>query len=231
MIISHQHKFIFIKPHKTAGTSIELLLTRVCGPNDVITPLGFDPDANVRAKNDAKEPQNYFRPKPLKYWEVRDFYNLLIKRQKPNLNYREHLNASAMRKFVGEEVWNTYRKISIVRNPWDHAISQHNWMSHYGYGKVNQDFTDFLLFKYQTLWPFLSNNDLYCIDHIIRYEHLNEDWKNLQNHFDVMLPTDVPFTKTNTRKVVNYADAYNEYTREVVRKKNLSLLDQFPYSF
>ncbi len=31
MIISHEHKFIFLKTKKTAGTSVELALTRLCG--------------------------------------------------------------------------------------------------------------------------------------------------------------------------------------------------------
>ena len=42
MIVSHKHKFIFLKTKKTAGTSIELALSRLCGPADVITPLTAD---------------------------------------------------------------------------------------------------------------------------------------------------------------------------------------------
>lgn len=67
MIILHKHQFIFIKPQRTAGTSVELLLSRICGPDDVITPLGFDPDPNVREKHKAKAPQNYKRPRKLNH--------------------------------------------------------------------------------------------------------------------------------------------------------------------
>lgn len=39
MIVSHRHRFIFIKTFKTAGTSLEVFLSGVCGPDDVVTPI------------------------------------------------------------------------------------------------------------------------------------------------------------------------------------------------
>src|SRR5690554_5738319 len=44
MIVSHRHKFIFIKTKKTAGTSIELALRQICGPEDIISPVREDRD-------------------------------------------------------------------------------------------------------------------------------------------------------------------------------------------
>lgn len=41
MIISHTHKFIFIKSRKTAGSSIQHALAKFCGPMDVLTGAGF----------------------------------------------------------------------------------------------------------------------------------------------------------------------------------------------
>ena len=39
MIISHKYRFIFVKTLKTAGTSIEVFLSRYCGSDDVVTPI------------------------------------------------------------------------------------------------------------------------------------------------------------------------------------------------
>lgn len=38
VIVSHEHKFIFMKTRKTASTSVEIALSRVCGERDIITP-------------------------------------------------------------------------------------------------------------------------------------------------------------------------------------------------
>ena len=39
MIVSHKYRFIFLKTKKTAGTSIELALTKLCSEDDIVTPL------------------------------------------------------------------------------------------------------------------------------------------------------------------------------------------------
>ncbi len=39
MIISHKHRFIFVKTRKTAGTSIEVFLSKHCGQSDIVTPI------------------------------------------------------------------------------------------------------------------------------------------------------------------------------------------------
>lgn len=52
MIISHRHRFIFIKTQKTAGTSIEVFLSGLCGPEDVVTPFGV-PEPGHEPRNFA----------------------------------------------------------------------------------------------------------------------------------------------------------------------------------
>ena len=36
MIVSHKHKFVYIKPSKTAGTSIQKALCEIVGPEDIV---------------------------------------------------------------------------------------------------------------------------------------------------------------------------------------------------
>ncbi|MBC8051351.1 MAG: hypothetical protein H7X92_14570, partial [Chitinophagales bacterium] len=56
MILCHEHKFIFLKTRKTAGTSVECALSAFCGPEDVITPFRRAEDEAMRA---GRGPQNW----------------------------------------------------------------------------------------------------------------------------------------------------------------------------
>jgi hypothetical protein len=51
MIVSHKHKFIYIKAGKVAGTSTELLLEKYCGLDDIVTP--------IKPKVEGHEARNY----------------------------------------------------------------------------------------------------------------------------------------------------------------------------
>ncbi len=52
MIISFKHRFVFIKTIKTAGSSIEVVLSEQCEEGAVVTPL-YPPEAAHRPRNYA----------------------------------------------------------------------------------------------------------------------------------------------------------------------------------
>ena len=58
MILSHDYRFIFVKPKKVAGTSLEILLSQLCGPDDIITPIARKDEA-TRSRLGFPGPQNY----------------------------------------------------------------------------------------------------------------------------------------------------------------------------
>ena len=102
MIASHRHRFIFLKTRKTAGTSVEIALSKVCGPDDIITEISPEDEALRRAAG-GLPPQNFASPP-----QPRKAYN--------------HMGAKATRDLVGAEAFDSYFTFAIERNPWDAGV-------------------------------------------------------------------------------------------------------------
>ena len=102
MIISHSYKFIFIKPWKTAGTSIEAALSQYCSNNDIVTPL-----------ND--------------YWFNRDQSGDWVHKAMNGEGFDQHDGAQTIKDKIPPETWANYFKFSMTRNPWDRALSLFFW--------------------------------------------------------------------------------------------------------
>lgn len=58
MIFSRLHNFLFIKGRKVAGTSVEVALSKICGPEDIITPI-MAIDERKRLELGYRHAQNY----------------------------------------------------------------------------------------------------------------------------------------------------------------------------
>lgn len=244
MIVSHKYKFIFSKPRKVAGTSIEVALSKYCGPDDSITPNVSSADIDADAYTD------YARN-----WE--GFFN--------------HMRPSRIRQCVGRSVWNNYYKFTIVRNPWDMVVSRFFWnkknatphktvtevlgeLSHDPfnidlYGKLyhaivravfqkelapDDDFRTFVLrklpnnitnTKYYFDWRGRPYNDF-----VIRYEHLEEDYAAVCKRIGI--PTEsLPSLKTKTRSSRDYRQMYDAELREVIARKFKKEIEYFVYTF
>ena len=95
MIVSHKHKFIFIKTKKTAGTAIEAALSELCGPQDVITPFREESEQDRKGLS----PQNYRIEHPLK--PKRSFLRKLLMRPEryyhQSVGFYEHMPAWRVR--------------------------------------------------------------------------------------------------------------------------------------
>jgi len=195
MIISHKHKLIFIKPLKVAGTSFELALRNYCGPEDIIT-MCTPEDERVSLKRNKIHFQN--ENNGAKYFDHvigldvdfhvsgnvmnNDCYQgmgtILRVFEANSQRYYNHIEARKIKKRIGEDIFNSYTKVSIIRHPIDYLISNYYF---FGIDLQNVSFRNYAIqAPVKDFKKFYEINGEYIIDHMIRFENLNEDIKKLE---------------------------------------------------
>jgi hypothetical protein len=195
MILSHEHRFIFIKTQKTAGTSMELALSRCSGPRDVITPVART-DERLRRRTGGRGPQGHLDP--LAAYAPADWAALLFAGRR-RLRYYNHMPAARVRELAGEEVWNSYFKFCFERNPWDKVISAYAFRTRrirrrsLGQFILDGEFRDFVDFDLYSLGGEVA------VDFVGRYENLQEDWARICRHLRLPGAVDLASAKSGFR--------------------------------
>ncbi len=231
MILSHKHKFIYIKTIKTASSSIEIALSEYLGDEDIITPARSDLQQQ-RPKN--RQAQNYQLDHPAV--PKRPFFKRLLGRPErpyhPSIGYYEHMPAWRIKAYIGDEIWNEYYKFSFERNPWDRQVSFYNYK--------NRNKTAPISFEksLRQKKSFVNNYNLYSIegdialDFVGKYENLAEDFQKITDIIgldkEVALPV-ANVSKTSTTKP--YRDYYDEKSRQRVGEWYRREIEFFGYEF
>jgi hypothetical protein len=218
MIISHEHKFIFLKTKKTAGTAIEAALSELCGPLDVITPYREESEQDRK----GRPPQNYRIEHPRK--PKRPLWRKLLGRPEryyhPSMGYYEHIPAWRVRDYVGEEMWRSCFKFAFDRNPWDRQVSWYLYKT-----KSKRARPSFERFMQDRRRAFVTNYAQYTIDgalavdFVCRYERLEEDLNAALAKAGVPgCGVKVPHTNVTPNKHSgrDYRSYYSPDTRELV---------------
>jgi hypothetical protein len=150
-IISFSKNFIFVKTNKTAGTSLEIALSKYCNEKDVIGPIIGD-DENIRKNLGFRTAQNYLnKKKKLSLSKIKALYNFFLYqisfkkyinfRYKPTISnlfsqkfliknsilFDEHSDMSHIEKNLDKNFFKNAKKITIVRNPYTQILSYYHW--------------------------------------------------------------------------------------------------------
>lgn len=216
MIVSHKYKFIFVKTYKTAGTSLEVFLSQLCGDDDIVTPIfphvpphearNYSGYVNIiseiyknRGFNVSKSLESFFR-KP-------KFYN--------------HMPASSIKQRLPKHVWDNYYKFCVERNPWDKTLSHYHMMNSRLGGNVSLDDYFMKCGLCHNFSHYTDRNHNLLVDHVIKYENFNEELSNVFSRLGVPFDGHLGVrAKSEYRSdKVHYRDIFTEQQKQLISEK------------
>lgn len=245
VIISHIHKFIYIKTRKTASTSIQVLLAKFCGKDDIITPLN----------KPTTEEGFLYNKKARNYKSITSLLKILKYQIKYQLQYKSQINLSSSLKFfnkqklrlflsrfvshmsaekvkikVGTNIWNNYFKFTFERNPWDKALSSYDrrqpklpfneWIKTFSLNLRSQPLN----------FPLYSINGKLGMDFVGKYENLYEDLKVIFEKLNLTL-RNLPQERVGRRNKEDYRRYYNDNSKKIIEKFYKQEIELMGYSF
>lgn len=229
MILSHKYKFIFIKTAKTAGTSIEVFLSRHCAPTDVVTPI--EPPV------EGHQPRNYtgfINPFPEMLERTGKIFSVLRHSITSREKFYRHMPAFEVRSRVPRDVWDSYFKFCVERNPWDKVLSHYHMHAAREGGSLSLD-------EYLARGRFPVNYFRYAdrsgrkiiVDRMVRYEtlipELGEVFSQLKIPFAGTLGVTAKSGYRTDRRP--YQQVFNDEQRRIVEKAFAKEIQLHGYRF
>ena len=229
MIISHKYKFIFIKTAKTAGTSIEVFLSKQSGPMDIVTPIA-PPIAGHKPRNY----QGFINPIPVILERPTRLFSALRQTITSREKFYNHMPASLVQKRVPARVWKAYFKFCVERNPWDKVLSHYHMHAVREGGSLSLD-------EYLARGRFPINHFRYTdrsgakiiVDRVLRYENLlaelGEVFSKLNIPFDGTLGVAAKSEYRTDR--TPYRMVFNDEQRRIVENAFAREIELHGYRF
>jgi len=223
MLISHTHKFIFIKSTKTAGTSTEVYFEQFCRP-----PVDLPEDWALWHSN----PEN----------QVTDFGVVAARGAGIDTSdFFNHMTPSQLVAIVGHELWEQYFTFINVRNPWDKAVSRFFHSPDWddikddapSQSAVKDAFNSFVINrKMPQIEQSVLSQDL-PFDDFIRYENLENDIARIMDSLKLTCDREIPRLKTHTRSSEwgDYRALYGADAKQHVAETYSDWIERFRYTF
>jgi len=253
MILSERHQLIVLHCRKAAGSSLCVSLARLLGPDDLqisalaeTMALGIPLSPRVRriAWRQSRGLLPLFRlfgPR----LHRRAFSRAVDHAHRPLLGRKPpHAPAARVAEAFPRE-WASFRKLAIVRNPWDKTVSDYYWRiqrlrtppSFAAYVEAlaaDDDLGGIVPLAFHDNWPMYTIDNQVVADRVVRFEQLQE---GLEVFFrDVGLDWDgwLPRSKGGHRPAGAPGGYRYHYTPELERligRLYANEIEQFGYRF
>jgi hypothetical protein len=230
MILSHKYKFIFLKTAKTAGTSIEIALSKFLGDDDIITPIS-PVDELLRKDLGHRGPQNYLIPlRQLRFPELAGSM-LTLKRKR----YFNHMTSEEVRQLIGEDIWNGYYKFCFERNPFDRAVSLYYWCHKVEPRPSLKEFLnsgELELLSRRGIAIYTDKSGRMAVDRVCLYEKMTEELEDIRKHLRLPEPLVLPNAKGGHRvDRRHYSEMLDDECRETIMSQFAREIQLFDYRY
>jgi len=150
-----------------------------------------------------------------------------------------HMGALRIRRKLGREVWRSYTKIAVVRNPYDRMVSMFWWrlsdhdrqiLSAAPFATVREAFGGWLARSDagKNIGK-LCIGPRYCLNYVLYYETLKADIAALFQHFDMPAPSPPRYKSGVRQRSEPWRDYYDEAAVRIIRQKSGVELAFFGY--
>ena len=228
MIVSHKHRFIFLKTEKTAGTSLQTALAGFCGADDIISGARRSQLSNKPVGQKPKLGIGRYVKVPTE-----------IKRRLPGIaGFYPHMSARQMRAIIGRDIWDAYYKFAVERNPWDRQVS--NYFHRQSQSATKQDFERYITSPiYRRIhhvkldnWGIYTIDDEIAVDTVLKYEELETELPKVLRTLGLTGEVTLPRARAGHRPAgVDYRKYYTDRAAEIVGQWYAKEIEAFGYEF
>jgi len=250
-IVSHRYRFVFLKSRKTAGSSIEIALGQLCGPDDVLCPTRDGPEFGVVEQNNRKAPgeRSLYDYGLLAQEAARQLVKTKklplkrIRKQAFRVLPQSHTTARQAIRALPAEQWDSYFTFCFERNPFDRLVSFYHWRT-----KNLEDkpaFKEFALAaisseklrqrRYNATQfsnrPFYEVNSRVVLNRVCRFEDIEQELRTIAEELDLPWNGGLPQAKGTYRKERSYREYYDNDLRRRCEQAFELELTRFNYHF
>ena len=224
MIVSHEHRFIFLRTEKTGGTSLTEALTALVAHEGGVATLD--------------------RPAWARWSPI---HHGALKRTFPGVfGLHPHATARQARSVLGRKIFDGYFKFAVERNPWDRQVSLYfhrAWKRRDTAPDFDRDMRS--AWYRNTEYTRLRNWEIYAIggqiavDRVLRYERLEAELERLAAELGLP-PLALPRARSEYRAEhgaehgaarPHYSTFYSDTTRALVGRWYRREIDALGYHF
>lgn len=142
--------------------------------------------------------------------------------------------AWVVRRRVPNEIWNSYFKFCVERNPWDKILSHYHMLAYRKAGSLSLD--QYLAngkFPINYIRYTAPSGDKIIVDRVLRYENLKSDLAEVFSHVGVKFEGTLGVRAKSEYRTDRrpYQEVFNEAQRRIVEKAFAREIELHGYRF